>query len=49
MLARLACQSCSDEQLCVSRYAPSDGSQVLMSFIRYLPAPMSPVEHSTTS
>ena len=30
------------------QYAPSDGIQVLMSFIRYLPAPISPVEHSTT-
>src|ERR1700758_3155631 len=42
MLARRACQSCSEEQLCVSRKLSSDGNQVLMSFIRYLPAPMQP-------
>ena len=47
MLARRACQSCRVEQLCVSRYASRVGIQDSMSFIRYLPAPMSPVELST--
>ena len=48
MLARRACQSCSDEQLCVSRYAPSDGVYISMSFMRDFAAPISPVEISTT-
>ena len=36
------------EQLWVSRYLPSEGTQLSMSFMRYLPSPMSPVEVSTT-
>jgi len=48
MFARRACQSCSVEQLCVSRYLPSDGTQLSMSFMRYLPRPMSPVDVSIT-
>ena len=46
--ARRACQSCRVEQLWVSRYLPKDGTQDSMSFIRYLPLPMSPVDASIT-
>jgi hypothetical protein len=48
MFARRACQSCRVEQLCVSRYLPRLGTQLSMSFMRYLPSPMSPVEVSIT-
>ena len=38
----------SVEQLCVSRYFSRLGTQLSISFMRYLPSPMSPVEVSTT-